>query len=74
MNGKKEVFVANATRRIVGTDECYAFPTKILMDGVGSTTVEFVAGTEELVDFKLIDGQNRYIAPNCSLNSIQRQG
>lgn len=54
------VEVANCKRRFPGETEDFFFPTKIRTEGVGSRTVEFIPGTEELVDESRLD-ENRLV-------------
>jgi hypothetical protein len=41
--------------------EMFTFPHKRRIDGMGSRTVEFVAGTHQLVDISMLDGQGRLL-------------
>lgn len=58
---KDMVVVAACKKRNSEKDEMFEFPHNRRIDGVGSCTVEFIAGTEELVHMSRLDGQGRLL-------------
>lgn len=54
------VLVASCKRFISGTGDYFLHPYKRLMTGVGSNTVDFIPGTEQLVPASEIDDQGRW--------------
>jgi hypothetical protein len=62
MFGTKDMVVVAACQRLNSEkDEMFVFPHKRRIDGVGSRTVDFIAGTEELVHISRLDGQGRLL-------------
>lgn len=59
LNTKNMVVVAACKRRNPETGGMFVFPHKRRTDGVGSRTVEFIDGTDELVDASMLDDQGR---------------